>query len=41
MPSLDYPWLAKMIYDWQTLIAGGAAIFGGWLAYLAGVKQGQ
>jgi hypothetical protein len=35
----DYTGLWKLLYDWQTLLAGAAAIFGGWLAYRAGVKQ--
>jgi len=35
----DYDGLLKLLYDWQTLLAGAAAIFGGWLAYRAGVKQ--
>jgi hypothetical protein len=37
--SADYTGLWKLLYDWQTLLAGAAAIFGGWLAYRAGVKQ--
>lgn len=37
----DYIGIWKLLYDWQTIIAGGAAIFGGWIAYRAGVKQAQ
>jgi len=35
----DYTGLWKLLCDWQTLLAGGAAIFGGLAAYFAGVKQ--
>ena len=37
----DYSGVWKLLYDWQTIIAGAAAIFGGWIAYRAGVKQAQ
>ena len=37
----DYIGIWKLLYDWQTIIAGAAAIFGGWIAYRAGVKQAQ
>jgi hypothetical protein len=39
MSPLDYTGLWKLLYDWQTIIAGGAAILGGWIAYRAGVIQ--
>lgn len=35
----DYTGAWNLLYDWQTLLAGGAAVFGGWLAYRAGVRQ--
>lgn len=38
MPS-DYTGFLKILYDWQTLITGGAAILGGWIAYRAGMIQ--
>jgi hypothetical protein len=39
MAAPEYTGLLGWVYDWQTLLAGGAAIFGGWLAYRAGIKQ--
>ena len=36
-----YSGIWKLFHDWQTIIAGAAAIFGGWMAYRAGVKQAQ
>jgi len=39
MACLDYTGPLKLLYDWQTLVAGFVAIGGGWLAYFAGVKQ--
>src|SRR5690242_17741310 len=39
MACLDYTWAGNLLYDWQTLIAGAAAVFGGWLAYRAGINQ--
>lgn len=39
MAPPGYTGAFKMLYDWQTIIAGGAAIVGGWIAYLAGLKQ--
>jgi hypothetical protein len=41
MSPPDYTGLLKMLYDWQTIIAGVAAIVGGWIAYRAGVIQAQ
>jgi hypothetical protein len=35
----EYEGFWKLVFEWQTLIAGSAAIFGGLLAYLAGVRQ--
>jgi hypothetical protein len=37
----DYTGLLKLLYDWQTLLAGAAAIVGGLAAYRAGVKQAR
>jgi hypothetical protein len=39
MSAPDYTGVLKLLYDWQTIIAGAAAIFGGWIAYRAGVIQ--
>ena len=39
MACSDYTGLLQRAYDWQTIIAGIGAVFGGWLAYRAGVKQ--
>jgi hypothetical protein len=36
---VGYSGVLKWIYDWQTIIAGLAAIFGGWLAYRGGIRQ--
>lgn len=41
MCSPDYTGLWKLLYNWQTLIAGTAAIIGGWIAYRAGVIQAK
>ena len=35
----DYTGLFRFVYDWQTFIAGMGAIYGGWLAYRAGIRQ--
>jgi hypothetical protein len=37
MPSPDYTGLLKVLYDWQTVIAGVLAIVGGFIAYRAAV----
>jgi hypothetical protein len=39
MAAFDYPDLVRFVYDWQTFIAGMGAIYGGWLAYRAGIRQ--
>jgi hypothetical protein len=39
MPACDYTGPLRWVYDWQTIIAGVGAVFGGWLAYRAGVRQ--
>jgi hypothetical protein len=36
MSSSDYTGLAKLLYDWQTLITGAATLLGGLAAYRAG-----
>jgi hypothetical protein len=41
MSPPDYTGLWKLLYDWQTIIAGAAAILGGWIAYRAGVIQAR
>jgi hypothetical protein len=41
MPPPDYTGFWKLLYDWQTLIAGGAAIIGGVVAYVAGRIQAR
>jgi hypothetical protein len=41
MPSPDYTGLLKVLYDWQTVIAGVLAIVGGFIAYRAGVIQAK
>jgi hypothetical protein len=41
MPASDYAGLWKLLYDWQTIIAGAAAILGGGIAYRAGVIQAE
>ena len=35
----DYTGLFRFVYDWQTFIAGMGAIYGGWLAYRAGIGK--
>jgi hypothetical protein len=39
MPATDYTGFWKVVYDWQTLITGMAAVFGGLVAYQAGRTQ--
>jgi F0F1-type ATP synthase membrane subunit c/vacuolar-type H+-ATPase subunit K len=39
MPPPDYTGLLKLLYDWQTLITGAAALLGGLAAYVAGRIQ--
>ena len=41
MSPPDYTGLWKLLYDWQTIIAGGAAIIGGVAAYSAGRIQAR
>ena len=41
MSPPDYTGAWKLLYDWQTIIAGAAAILGGWIAYRAGVIQAK
>ena len=41
MPPPDYTGFWKLLYDWQTIIAGGAAIIGGVAAYSAGRIQAR
>jgi len=41
MPPPDYTGFWKLLYDWQTIIAGGAAIIGGVVAYVAGRIQAR
>lgn len=41
MSPPDYTGLWKLLYDWQTIIAGGAAIIGGVVAYSAGRIQAR
>ncbi len=39
MPPPDYTGFLKLLYDWQTALAGAAAILGGIAAYVAGRIQ--
>jgi hypothetical protein len=41
MSPPDYTGLWKLLYDWQTIIAGAAAMLGGWIAYRAGMIQAK
>lgn len=41
MPPPDYTGFWKLLYDWQTIIAGGAAVIGGLAAYSAGRIQAR
>ena len=41
MPPPDYTGFWNLLYYWQTIIAGGAAIIGGVIAYSAGRIQAR
>lgn len=41
MSPPDYTGLCKVLYDWQTIIAGVVAFLGGLAAYKAGVIQAK